>query len=648
MSHGVGSGDSQTASDAESGVEALRRSPEIRGPVDPPDDPVHGGGADNDHLASIYADRDEQFAAVVPFVRQGLERGERCLYIADENSREEVLVAFRARGVDVDAALDSGALSVHTPAETYRRTGEFERDAMVEFWEDTLARATEDGEYAGVRAAAEMTWALDDGTDPDLLVEYEAVLNTVFSGEEYVVLCQYNDERFPAEVVRDVIRTHPHVVSDCAVHHNSFYTPPEEYFGPDDPARDVERMMGAMRNRTEMKASEQERHRYLRRQYEIAGDTDRTFSEKLQALFELGCERFDLELGGLARIDPETDLFEVEAVSGDHDHLVPGARLALSETYCRVLADDADVTGITDPADDGFTSLEAYEEFGVRTYLGTRIELSGGLDRTLFFVSSEPRDEEFSDAERTFHQLMGQWVKYEFETDRHKARLESKNDRLESFANMLAHELRNPVTIGEIYSRQLPDNADDEAVDYVTDAFDRIEDMIDVMLVLTKGREAVDECEPVDLAEAAREAWDGIDAPDASLAVSVDRTIRADETYVRHLFRNLFENAVEHGLTSPRSGAREGAVEHGGSDVSVTVGTLPTGFYVADDGLGISAGDRDVVFEVGFTTASANGGTGLGLAFVGELADVYGWDVAVTESEAGGARFEFRNVERDE
>ncbi|WP_435178127.1 MEDS domain-containing protein [Halorussus sp. AFM4] len=666
MSHDVESDDYRGSLDVESGVEALRRSPAFRGPVDPPDG--RGDGPANDHLASIHDSAEEQFAAVAPFVRQGLERGERCLYIADDNSREEVLAALRDRGVDVDAALDSGALSVHTPAETYRRTGEFDRDAMVEFWEDTLARATDDEGYAGVRAAAEMTWALDGGPDADVLTDYEATLNSVFAGEEYTVLCQYNRERFPAEVVRDVIRTHPHVASDGAIHHNSFYRPPEEYFGPDDPARDVERMMDSMRERTEMKATEQERHRYLRRQYEIAADTDRTFGQKLQALFELGCERFDLELGGLARIDPETDLFEVEAVSGDHDYLVPGARVALSETYCRVLTDDADVTGVTDPADDGFASLEAYEEFGVRTYLGTRIELSDDLDRSLFFVSSEPRDEEFTDAERTFHQLLGQWVKYELETDRHKARLESKNDRLESFASMLAHELRNPVTIGEIYSRQLPADENPEAVEYVADAFDRIEAMIDVMLVLTKGREAVDGCVPVDLAEAAREAWAEVDAPDATLDVDLDRTIQADETYVRHLFRNLFENAVEHGSTSrrpqaddavehgstsPRSQAREDAVEHGMTDrsddgVAVTVGELPSGFYVGDDGPGVPPEDRDVVFEAGYTTASDNGGTGLGLAFVAELADVYGWEVSLTEGASGGARFEFRNVERNQ
>lgn len=222
-------------------------------------------------------------------------------------------------------------------------------------------------------------------------------------------------------------------------------------------------------------------------------------------------------------------------------------------------------------------------------------------------------------------------IEYERKLEETVTDLEESNERLESFARTLAHELRNPVTIGQIYGQQLTAETDAEAVDYVTEAFDRIEDMIDVLLVVARGREAVGEKSSVNLAAVAREAWDEADTPEATLEVAIDDTIQADETYIRHLFKNLFENAVE----------------HGGADVTVTVGELSTGFYVADDGSGIPAEDRDAVFEGGYTTAAGHGGTGLGLAFVKELAEVYEWDCAVTESAAGGAQFKFQNVTQD-
>ncbi|WP_440006636.1 PAS domain S-box protein [Halomicrococcus sp. SG-WS-1] len=214
------------------------------------------------------------------------------------------------------------------------------------------------------------------------------------------------------------------------------------------------------------------------------------------------------------------------------------------------------------------------------------------------------------------------------ERNERELRLERQNERLDSFASMVAHELRNPVMIGQMYCHELPADAAPEAVDHVTESFDRIEDMIEAMLVVTQGSEAVSESTSVPLADAARSAWEKVDAPDATLEVLVDGTIRADETYVAHLFRNLFENAVD----------------HGGADVAITVGELPTGFYVEDDGPGIPADDRETVFEVGYTTEASHGGMGLGLAFVDELAGVYEWTCAVTDSDVGGARFEFTNV----
>ncbi|WP_137287469.1 PAS domain S-box protein [Halorussus salinisoli] len=250
-------------------------------------------------------------------------------------------------------------------------------------------------------------------------------------------------------------------------------------------------------------------------------------------------------------------------------------------------------------------------------------------------------------------------------TDRkeRERRLERQNERLESFASMLAHELRNPVTIGQIYGRQLPADDAPEAVEYVTDAFDRIEEMIDVLLVLARGREAVGESAPVPLADTAREAWEDVEAPDATLEVATDRVVRANETYVRHLFENLLENAVEHGgadvTITVGDVPNDSASDADGDSTDESVGTsagrsddearreaTPThgGFYVADDGEGIPPEKRETVFEAGYTTAESSGGTGVGLTFVRELAETYEWECTVAESDAGGVRFEFSNV----
>jgi signal transduction histidine kinase len=112
------------------------------------------------------------------------------------------------------------------------------------------------------------------------------------------------------------------------------------------------------------------------------------------------------------------------------------------------------------------------------------------------------------------------------------------------------------------------------------------------------------------------------------LAIDGDLTFEANPDRVRRLFENLFRNAIDHGST----------------DVTVTVGKLSDqpGFYVADDGPGIPPAERSDAFEAGYTTSEA--GTGFGLAIVAEIVAAHRWDIHVTESEDGGARFEITGV----
>lgn len=182
------------------------------------------------HLASVYEDSDEQLETVASFLRQGLQQNERCLYVVHDNTAEAVYTALRDSGVDVTAAEGSGALAVHTPDEVQFRTGEFDPAAAVDFWTEARERAKREG-FEKLRTAVEMTWAVDSRTDPASLAEYEALLNPVLAGEDCTALCQYNRNRFPPEVISDVIHNHPLLVDDGTVTHNTRYEPPDQGTG---------------------------------------------------------------------------------------------------------------------------------------------------------------------------------------------------------------------------------------------------------------------------------------------------------------------------------------------------------------------------------------------------------------------------------
>lgn len=202
--------------------------------------------------------------------------------------------------------------------------------------------------------------------------------------------------------------------------------------------------------------------------------------------------------------------------------------------------------------------------------------------------------------------------------------LANEVNRLNEFAGIVAHDLRNPLHIAQGYLGELPREGSEEDLATIEQAHARMERLIDHVLSLSRRGAVAGEPSAVELKAVARGAWNETPTDDAELLVASDRSIRADERRLRSLFENLFSNAVR----------------HGGEAVTVTVGASESGFYVEDDGRGIPPERREQIFEGGYSSDET--GTGLGLAIVRQIADAHDWTVAVGESETGGARFEFR------
>lgn len=193
--------------------------------------------APDNHLSLIYETTDEQLAAVVPFIQQGLKQNERVMYVLDENTQGDITTALHEAGVDVETALDSGALTFHAPADTYQRDDGFAADDMIEFLDETARKVVTRDEYTRLRLTGEMTWILDaDAAALDRLADYEATLNEYYPGQPAIGLCQYNRTRFSADLLHDIVRTHPHHIYDATVSPNPAYRPPDEFTTADAPA----------------------------------------------------------------------------------------------------------------------------------------------------------------------------------------------------------------------------------------------------------------------------------------------------------------------------------------------------------------------------------------------------------------------------
>jgi len=213
--------------------------------------------------------------------------------------------------------------------------------------------------------------------------------------------------------------------------------------------------------------------------------------------------------------------------------------------------------------------------------------------------------------------------------EQYRRELERQNERLDQFANMISHDLRNPLTVASGRLTLAREEYDSEHLEAVATAHARMEELIEEVLTLARQGQPINETETIDLSAVAARCWQMVETASAEPATEDDLTFIADGDRLQQLLENLFRNATE----------------HGDEDVTIRVGAIDgdDGFYLADDGPGIPPEDREQVFESGYTTA--DDGTGFGLAIIEEIADAHGWIITITESADDGAQFEIRGVE---
>ena len=208
--------------------------------------------------------------------------------------------------------------------------------------------------------------------------------------------------------------------------------------------------------------------------------------------------------------------------------------------------------------------------------------------------------------------------------------LRRQNERLDRFASVVSHDLRNPlnVILGRVdLARERPGG---EHLDAIERSASRMERMIDDLLTLARDGQTVGETEPTGLESAAHCAWQNVETYEASLHLEDDLgTLRADPDRLASLLENLFRNAVQHGgetvtVSVGPTGDGENVADGGRAE---------SGFYVEDDGPGIPESERDHVFDSGYSTSDE--GTGLGLVIVQDIAEAHDWTLRVTDAAAG-------------
>jgi hypothetical protein len=180
------------------------------------------------HVCAFFNSAEEEYGALLPFIRDGFDRGDKAVHVLDPRRHSEHLRRLGAASIDHASARERGQFELRTCVETYLRGGRFDQHRMVGEFEALAARNREEG-FPASRIVCQMDWAVEAGVPPTELVEFESRVNQVWTRYDDAVICVYDLAKFSGETVIDIMRTHPAVIIGGTLQLNPFYVPPERF-----------------------------------------------------------------------------------------------------------------------------------------------------------------------------------------------------------------------------------------------------------------------------------------------------------------------------------------------------------------------------------------------------------------------------------
>jgi hypothetical protein len=181
------------------------------------------------HICAFFNSIDEQHRVLHSFIKEGFDRGEKVFHIVDPERREAHLQRLAAAGIDVERAMGAGQLEVRVWQDCQFRGDRFDQDAMLALIEEVLQSGAAAG-YPLTRFLGQMEWALQDkpGLDDLSFVEFETRVNYVSPKYDDPLICAYDLSKFSANMIIDVMRTHPVVLIGGVLQENPFFVPPDQ------------------------------------------------------------------------------------------------------------------------------------------------------------------------------------------------------------------------------------------------------------------------------------------------------------------------------------------------------------------------------------------------------------------------------------
>ena len=583
----------------------------------------------HDHFCSIYESPEEHYAVAIPFIRIGLDRGEKCIYIADDGTVGDVREAMQSEGIDVDRATRSNALVLATKEQAYLEHGSFHPDWMFTFWQEATELAMSEG-FSALRATGETEWVLRGGRGLERWMEYESRLTHTLSESNCSALCQYNRRLFPPELILDVIRTHPMVVYGSTVCRNLYYVPPDEFLATNQTAREVERLLTNIRERERVEVALREQLRERRRAEEELRRSEAYLGEG-QRISHTGSWGWNVATGEIFWSQEHFRIFGFDPETAKPSYpmflqrIHPKDRTFVEQTFDRAVRERSDLEmEYRIVLTDGSTKY-------LRSLGHPVIGEDGDLDG---FIGTVMDVTERKHAEDALHKAQAELA--------HVTRVMTMGELVASIAHEVNQPLGAIVTNGHACVRLLSLGVPD--LDKSREVIGRmIRDGMRASEVIKRIRDLLHKTDvekaPVNVNETIQEVLALVSSDVLRSKVELQVELEADvppvlgdRIQLQQVILNLILNARD-AMSGEQTNPREMQITSGKNSAGAVA------VAVRDTGHGLEAKDVERIFDPFFTTKA--GGMGLGLSISRTIIEAHGGRLWATQNEDKGATIQF-------
>jgi hypothetical protein len=182
------------------------------------------------HICAFFHSREEEYRVLLPFIKDGFDCGDRAVHLVGSARRDEHLEKLVSAGIDTATTRRTQQLELRDWGNAYLAGGYFDPERWLSLLTEVIAEGPRHG-FKRSRLVAHMEWALEDRVGVDRLIEYEAKVNFLWPAhkDSIIAVCAYDLSKFGANVIVDVMRTHPMVIIGGILHRNPFYVEPNTF-----------------------------------------------------------------------------------------------------------------------------------------------------------------------------------------------------------------------------------------------------------------------------------------------------------------------------------------------------------------------------------------------------------------------------------